>query len=462
MDNGWIIFEGENGINDIFDEEKNKAKKHKGDDTLVPFKTKQKSYEEFSGVVGAFSRIMSDISVKKKFDINAFKQAMRAKMDECSDENIEVLFQIVQNLYFENERLLPVNVRALSYIDCNITQKQVAEYLYGLFVESTDLKEKYKKMASVEDSNVLERLVFDSLDADTEDIKATGIRAKCFLPYVKSVFHEDYEILTGNTDMYQKYIYRFLAYYYMFYVTQLAVKLSKFEKGKRNEIEKIYITMYEEVVTKVRLGYEYGWKYVKDKISQMFSHSVVMEWLSHNVENAHMDYIDFFARFNGAEEDEKVSNEIWDIRKKYMKWIQLDYSRYRHNSEKDSSCKTSTEIKRLFEIIDYQFINGTRTSHYNGYNKRFIEFVQKNFGKRRGVLGYTLSVYENDIVMFTRIILKENYGKIKLEKLFKEFEKRGLLFDRESKKKIVDLYERMDFLEKRSDSGDAQYVKYIL
>ena len=64
--------------------------------------------------------------------------------------------------------------------------------------------------------------------------------------------------------------------------------------------------------------------------------------------------------------------------------------------------------------------------------------------------------------MFTRIILKENCGRIGLTKLFEEFEKRGLLFDRESKKKIIELFERMNLLEKRSDSGDAQYVKYVL
>ena len=49
-----------------------------------------------------------------------------------------------------------------------------------------------------------------------------------------------------------------------------------------------------------------------------------------------------------------------------------------------------------------------------------------------------------------------------LLKLLHEFEKRGLLFDRESKKKIIELFERMNLLEKRSDSGDAQYVKYVL
>lgn len=64
--------------------------------------------------------------------------------------------------------------------------------------------------------------------------------------------------------------------------------------------------------------------------------------------------------------------------------------------------------------------------------------------------------------MFTRLILLEYDGKIRLTKLFEEFEKRGLLFDRESKKHIIELFEKMNLLEKRSDSGDAQYVKYIL
>ena len=38
MENTWIVFEG--GVNDIFDETKNKNKKHIRDDALVPFKTK--------------------------------------------------------------------------------------------------------------------------------------------------------------------------------------------------------------------------------------------------------------------------------------------------------------------------------------------------------------------------------------------------------------------------------------
>lgn len=153
---------------------------------------------------------------------------------------------------------------------------------------------------------------------------------------------------------------------------------------------------------------------------------------------------------------------VRDINDRYERWIDnVDFSGCKH-SESVSTCATLNEVKRLFETIDYQFLNSFRTSHYNGYNKKYIEFVQKNFGKRRGTLGYTIGVTENDIIMFTKIILAENEGKLKLSLLFEKFEERGLIFDRESKRKITELFEKMNFLEKRSDSGDAQYVKSVL
>lgn len=464
MEKGWIVFDGENGINNIFDVEKNKSKKHIRDDALVPFKTKtdKNRYEDFAGVIGAFSRIMSDTAVSKNLDIITIKNNMREKIEDCEEEDFEILFQIVEKTYFEDGKLLPINAKALSYINSNISQEQVAEYLYSIFIDNTDLKEKYKAMEKAEETNILEKLVFDSLDGETKDSIIKVSKADCFLPYVKDVFCKDFEVLIENTISYQNYIHRFLAYYYMFYISQLAIKLEKFEKGKRDEIEKVYITLYEEVVTKVRPGYEYGWKYVKDKLSHMFSHSVILEMLSRNIENSHMDYIDYFNRFNKSQDDEKVSEEIRCIREKYINWIPMDYSGCKHNVGSDCDCKTSVEIRKLFDIIDYQFKNGQRTSHYNGYNRKYIDFVQRNFGKFRGIYGYTLSVHESDIIMFTRIILQQYNGRIKLAKLFEEFAKRGLLFDRESKKRIVNLYEKMNLLEKRSDSGDAQYVKYIL
>lgn len=456
---GWLAFSRENGIEEIF----NRNKRHRGDERLTPFRTKGNSYDDFSGVVGAFSRLMSNTMLKGGVDRDSLYARIKTKMEDCSEENFDKLFSIIEDFYFENGELLPISIKALNYIDSNNAQRQVAEYLYSLFVESTDLESKYLLMEDSEDTNVFEKLVFSSLEDAEREEQGEIQHADCLLPYVKSVFYEDMSVLMRSAELYRIYINRFLAYYYLFYVSQLAVKLGKFEYGKRDEIEKIYMTLNWEVITRVRPGYEYGWKFVKERLSHIFSHSVLMGIMSHNIENCHADYIRLFMRMNGSEEDADTAEDVKKICAMYMDWIPLDdYSSCKHDADKDGTCRTSNEVRRLFEIIDFQFIKSKRISYYNGYTRKFIEFAQKNFGKWRGTLGYSIGVSESDIIMFTQIVLQGNGGRIRLTKLFEEFEKRGLLFDRESKKKITDLFEKMNLLEERSDSGDAQYVKSVL
>ena len=67
----------------------------------------------------------------------------------------------------------------------------------------------------------------------------------------------------------------------------------------------------------------------------------------------------------------------------------------------------------------------------------------------------------DDLILMTKICINNN-ERIKLKILFEEFELRGLFFDRDSKTKIIQLYEKLNLLEKKSDSGDAQYVRSVL
>ena len=51
---------------------------------------------------------------------------------------------------------------------------------------------------------------------------------------------------------------------------------------------------------------------------------------------------------------------------------------------------------------------------------------------------------------------------MRLVDVFKSFERKGVFFDEGTKETVVKFYERLNILEKKSDSGDAQYVKRIL
>ena len=71
------------------------------------------------------------------------------------------------------------------------------------------------------------------------------------------------------------------------------------------------------------------------------------------------------------------------------------------------------------------------------------------------------ALYGTLIKLMTKVTIGAN-EKMRLNDLFKGFEQRGLYFDNTSKDCIVEFYERLNLIEKKSDSGDAQYVKSFL
>ena len=79
---------------------------------------------------------------------------------------------------------------------------------------------------------------------------------------------------------------------------------------------------------------------------------------------------------------------------------------------------------------------------------------------RGGSYGYMLNMTQEMLLMITAICIKED--KITLKDLFKEYERRGLFLDSYSQVEVIDLLGKLNLIDKKSDSGDAQYVKSIL
>jgi DNA phosphorothioation-dependent restriction protein DptG len=51
---------------------------------------------------------------------------------------------------------------------------------------------------------------------------------------------------------------------------------------------------------------------------------------------------------------------------------------------------------------------------------------------------------------------------MRLNDVFAEFEARSVFLDNISKEQVMHYYEKLNLIEKKSDSGDEQYVKRIL
>lgn len=87
-------------------------------------------------------------------------------------------------------------------------------------------------------------------------------------------------------------------------------------------------------------------------------------------------------------------------------------------------------------------------------------FLLKFYRKHGGSLGSLLAVNQEQLLTLIACSIKQD--KIELNRLWSELELRGLFFDHHSKEEIVGLLDKLNYLEKKSDSGDAQYVKSIL
>lgn len=72
-----------------------------------------------------------------------------------------------------------------------------------------------------------------------------------------------------------------------------------------------------------------------------------------------------------------------------------------------------------------------------------------------------LSISEEMLIFLTKISIKDQ-EKVRLNDIFTEFESRGVYLDDHSKSEVMRYYEKLNLIEKKSDSGDAQYVKRIL
>ena len=238
------------------------------------------------------------------------------------------------------------------------------------------------------------------------------------------------------------------------------MKLNQFESADLSKPDVLYYTLDWERTSKSRTAYQFGLEKIKNNIKSLFSHAVVLELLNNNNIEDTLDYKRLSEIFSDMDEND-INQQLVDLIEIYKNQIKdVPWDKFKFTN-RNSDVNGFEKVYELFNIVSYQFEESTRSRANESYCNWYLKFLQKNFAKRRGQLGYNLNMTEDDIILMTKICIKDK-GKMKLNNLIKEFEQRGIFFDMESHKKIVQLYENLNLLEKKSDSGDAQYVRSVL
>ena len=291
-------------------------------------------------------------------------------------------------------------------------------------------------------------------------------------PEIIDLFKEDFYFLSNDVSLLLKHIEDLFKYYSFFYFTQVTLKLNSFGIG-HNEVEPIYFSLDWETLSESRLSAQIpGWKHVNRNFESIFAHANALELLNYLVvDNQQVgDYHQILALFDSLNEDEKKEFilKIDKLNEFYTTHI-TNFDSGASWVDCESKLQNAIEIRKINKEIDiklfsfwyrikYQFENSSRNKPYFDYSKWISSFSKVNYTKNRGRLGATTVLSQEMLLFLTRLSIG-NESKIRLKTLWDNLKLRGIVFDETSKLEITKLFEKINLIEKKSDSGDAQYIK---
>ncbi|MBT7093648.1 MAG: DNA phosphorothioation-dependent restriction protein DptG [Bacteroidetes bacterium] len=274
--------------------------------------------------------------------------------------------------------------------------------------------------------------------------------------------------MARNTKFATIYLPELLKFYYLLYQLRLLEKLNNLFGDK--ELEPIYFTLDWERLSKERVAYDGGWQRLIPKGNpdyKMWSHANCLELLNHLPLKglcSPFTYLDIKNWTETADSQdicdaEKALDELLSFYETNIEKLDFPWDLFGHGFCKGEDTVTGKSLL-LWKMIYCQFKYSGRKRAAEGYSSWLTSFVKQNYIKDRGRIGNTLAFNRQQLMFLSRLCIG-NKEKLRLRELWTEFARRGVAFDFDSQRQIVTLFEKLNLLEKKSDSGDAQYVRAI-
>lgn len=429
---------------------------------LFPFVTQNNSEPvlKLEPVIGC---ILCRIEGKEPKQITSAELVEKLKAETEISPGYEELFaETIRQLFFSADGTLrPMNLQMIEQITSNETNEiRVAEYLVDVLGDTDVLKGSLLNAKSKSAENVLEALVLSKLEYKEPSCDKKELKYFRIIDSLHTSFEEDFAYVLEDTKRLREYLVQLLEFYYFSYTAQTSLQLNRFWDGERDNNIPLYFSLDWEKTSQSRLCYTEGWQKLQSAIEKIFAHAITLEILNQTTEDSELvDYIRLNEIVENSDKDNEISTIIDSLTDLYRKSI-TDCVEMNELEKKSSAAGlTATSVKYLYDSVRVQFEN-RRNEPYERYAKKFVSYCER-FLKNRGRSGKMLSLTEEDLIFLTKLCIK-NQEQMRLKDVFHELEKRGVFLDDISREQATVYYEKLNLIEKKSDSGDAKYVKRIL
>jgi DNA phosphorothioation-dependent restriction protein DptG len=425
---------------------------------ILPFATRDNPdfVNGFDGVVGGTIRKLLGLT-ETDIKIDYEKLGEIIEFDDDSKKELIKLIKRYDLTLSGNSRVY--NTEFIKFLmgreENNFKKKseiKIAEYLGDVLYSSTTDYDSLLKDTNRDVLSSLLKSIYPKLEEGNRKRDYLGI-----LPFIGELFNDDLTFISKQKPFFLQNCESLIKYYYFFYVTQIILKLRDFFNSDYTKATEVYYTLDWERTNTERNSNKNGWKRIRKYCGETWQNIACLEMI--NVVKGmslKLTYPDFRREFN-EEQLEALRGDILLWSKEYLNYSGIA----EENVDTKKGEIFEDAVRYLYECIIYNYRN---TSSLQGATNRYIKWLdaigKQGFLKFRGNLGYMLNLTKEFILFMTAVCVKDE--KILLRDLFAEFEKRGIFLDKYSKEELVSLYDRLNILEKKSDSGDAQYVKSIL
>ena len=432
---------------------------------LFPFVTTTSnslSVEDLDKLVG---RILCKIEGIQPQEISVEDLIDKLKSNTDIPAGQEPIFrEIIKQLFFdENGQIRPINTRLIEQIVAEESlEKRIADYLVDVLGDIDRMRENLQKAndSLMERSNVLEALVFSQLAAGGK-LPDNGLKYFRVVDSFVDKFEEDFAYVLESTVRTREYLIPLFEFYYFAYTSQACLQLDRFFDGERDQIIPLYFSLDWEKTSLSRRCYTEGWSHLQNSIKKMFAHVITLEIL--NLSQANSDRVDYIAIKDyindNPDKEQDLARTIAELTEKYRGAI-TDCPEMNELQKETEEITAENEINFLFNSVKTQFENTVRDRAYDSYANKYEQYCTK-FLKNRGRSGRSLNITEELLIFLTKVSIKDQ-NTMRLVDVFSEFERRGVFLDDISKDQVAAYYEKLNLIEKKSDSGDAKYVKRIL
>lgn len=442
---------------------------------ILPFLTKRTGAIKgnFHKVLGEFVRFnsaleldsfaYSEIDTFTTEEQNKYSEHIASKVDYQGDEDASYDFVRFLNQYLSSdEEIKPIHPYLFSYIPLegkfDNEFKKYAQFLSEtLASENDDIKEIFKNKKA---EDILTELVLSQLEG-LKEAKTKKRQYQLLLEPLVNCYQEDLLYLSKHRDYFLASFPMLTHFYTLMYAMQLIFKFHQFTSADFKEVTPLYFALEWEAISKRRSAADgvNGYKFIKENAKNLFPHIHTISHLSHNVlQEKDDDALEFIPYSNLYERIKEKGEEFeQEFLADLKKWIEM----YKNLSfTKVTVEDDSKTLPKAFEVLFHCLQAGTSSSVADKYGKNIEDLASYHFVKSRGSIGNVLNIKHEFLLLITAVSVKDN--RIPLNELFNEFEKRGIALDRYSKREVMTLFDNLNIIDKKSDSGDAQYVKPIL